>query len=211
MKEEEVEIVREVDLSLLSWPDREIAGNLREEDYFARGYIDLRRRSWKEAKEALELEEKLFRDWQEQSGKVTFDEYIDQISEDDDLWPLFGLDPGVASAVLSLSASGCIPVTSCNGEDKHLERYPIVLFWLRKERVIEILQIAEVSECGLVHAENGWLGQVLLYSTNLLHMMHFAKLLIERRKQLTPIPKRSRHKRNRQEIPYQQKLLPGIE
>ncbi len=45
---------------------------------------------------------------------------------------LFGLDIGVASAVIALSAARCIPCSSCNGGaygGSHQERHPVIAFY----------------------------------------------------------------------------------
>lgn len=68
----------------------------------------------------------------------------------DDLW---GLDVGVAGAVIALSALGATPVSSCNGAiygTPHQSHYPYVAFYLADADLTSLLSLAEAEGLGLV-------------------------------------------------------------
>lgn len=68
----------------------------------------------------------------------------------DDLW---GLDVGVAGAVIALSALGATPVSSCNGAvygTPHQSHYPYVAFFLADADLSVLLGLAEAEGLGLV-------------------------------------------------------------
>lgn len=64
-----------------------------------------------------------------------------------------GVDPGVASTVAALLASGCVTVTSCVGGPGHHEDHPLVVFWC-PENLVSLVQAAaeEVSGVTLENA-----------------------------------------------------------
>lgn len=71
----------------------------------------------------------------------------------DDLW---GLDVGVAGAVIALSALGATPVSSCNGGNYgtlHQSHYPYVAFYLADADLAVLLRMAEVEDLGLVSSD----------------------------------------------------------
>jgi hypothetical protein len=107
----EVEIIRrKVDADRLGWPSR---GEACDETGLGcnRSYMDLRRLSWTEAERVLALERDLTarvvsaHDPEEEWAAIE-DEYYDSDQS------LCGLDLGVASRVVCLSAAKCIPFTS---------------------------------------------------------------------------------------------------
>jgi len=108
----DVSIVREVDRSNLRWPER---GEAADETGLGcnREYTDLRRLSWVEARRVYELESSLI--YRLESATDIDDEYHaieDELLED---YPgLYGLDIGIASTVVALSAARCVPFSSCN-------------------------------------------------------------------------------------------------
>lgn len=68
----------------------------------------------------------------------------------DDLW---GLDVGVAGAVIALSALGATPVSSCNGAiygPAHQSHYSYVAFYLADADLSVLLRLAEADALGLV-------------------------------------------------------------
>jgi hypothetical protein len=76
----------------------------------------------------------------------------------DPIEELCGLDVGIASAVLAISALGAIPVSSCNGgcfASPHQARHPYVAFYLRKDRAVRVLDLAEAADIGLFVDQNG--------------------------------------------------------
>lgn len=196
-----VEIRRQVDMSELSWPARD--RDLTDDSGVGcnRLYIDLRRMPWSEARRVLEIEEDqlLHEDEIAASGDVAGDkpeqgvrqrstnndtdvDNDDDNEVDDELYEkLYGLDLGVASVVLALSAAGCVPFASCNGGPGHHELYPVVVCWARPQRVLDLLEIADEVGCGLENADD---GAVLVYADDVLKMLAFARVLIGRRKGL---------------------------
>lgn len=110
---------------------------------------------------------------------ATLDIISDELYEDpEDLW---GLDIGVASTVIALSAAGRIPCTSCNGGcfgDGHHEGYPLVLFCTMPAGVPYLLEAAEEAKVGLVNEDS---GAMLVNADDISRMMLFASALIERR------------------------------
>ena len=197
-----VEIRRQVDMSELSWPARD--RDLTDDSGVGcnRLYIDLRRMPWSEARRVLEIEEVhlLREDEVAVSGDIAGGKPEQEVrqrptnddtdvdnddDEDDELYEeLYGLDLGVASAVLALSAAGCIPFASCNGGPGHLELYPVVVCWARVQRVLDLLEVAEEAGCGLENAND---GAVLVYADDVHKMLAFARILIGRRKGLRKI------------------------
>ena len=146
-----VAIERSVNASRLTWPSPTDLGG------YTRGYVDLRGLSWRNVREAIELEKEVLSrfDWNTDAAQEHF-------SEDDSFKTFYGLDLGIASAVLTLSAAKCAPVSSCSDGMRHLEAYPLVAFFTRKPRVPDLLEVAEEAGCGLVNADSGDL--VILYS-----------------------------------------------
>lgn len=117
-----VRIERSVNVSPLTWPS---PGDL---EGYARNYLDLRGVSWSMVRDAIEFEEEVLSrfDWDADSAQ-------EHLVDSDYLVITHGLDVGVASAVLALSAAKCASVTSCNGGAGHLEAYPLVAFFTRKQ------------------------------------------------------------------------------
>jgi hypothetical protein len=99
---------------------------------------------------------------------------------------LYGLDLGVASSVVALSAAHCIPFSSCNAGTfggYHHEDYPLVAFYARPPALDLLLACAEKAGIGLV-AENT--GELVAYAADVLHMRAFANALIQSRNDFPP-------------------------
>lgn len=104
----------------------------------------------------------------------------------DDEWEtvtidLEGLDLGVASAVIVLSAVGCYTAASCNSWEGHAESHPLIWFWCRRYQVADLLAAAEVAGCGLINHDE---GDMLLYGRSVREMYRFARELFDRRDSL---------------------------
>jgi hypothetical protein len=109
---------------------------------------------------------------------ATLDIIKDELYEDDE--GLWGLDIGVASSVIALSAARCIPCTSCNGGcfgDRHHEGYPLVSFYTMPAWIPYLLETAEEAGVGLINEES---GSILVYANDISRMMSFASALIAR-------------------------------
>ena len=172
-------IERSVNMSLLAWP------SATELEGYNRIYVDLRGMSWRRVREAVEFEEQVLLrfGWNTNSAE-------EHLGEDGAFESLLGLDIGVASAVLALSAAKCAPISSCNGSTGHLDPYPLVAFFSRARRVPDLLEASEEAGCGLV---NGASGYLLLYSSEIRDLLLFARALLHRRDSLSRLrssPKR---------------------
>jgi hypothetical protein len=132
----DIQLARNLPAAGLSWPepgeaidDSGLGGN--------RQYNDLRRLSWAEARRVYELETDVIA--RLEASDDSEDEWAaieDELYEEPDDH-LYGLDPGVASTVVALSAARCLPFSSCNAGafgGHHYEIYPIVAFYARPRR-----------------------------------------------------------------------------
>lgn len=150
MKTFELEGRGEFDPAMLRWPNR---GEIHGEDAAPAGnqyYRDLTKFSWSQAGATLRLETALVDRVCSATDpaaeeQVVMDELeaLDDMSDAPSLW---GLDLGVAAAVLTLSAAGAVPVASCNGGafgSQHVGRNPYVAFFVRPRRLWTILEWCE--------------------------------------------------------------------
>ncbi len=175
----DVEISRSVTLDTLSWPS---PGDASDESGLGcnREYCDLRRMPWSEAKRALVLEERLLA---RLASAPDIQEELEKIEEELIEGPegLYGLDVGVASVVVALSAARCIPFSSCNGgalgDGHHNEQYPLVAFYARPLIAEVILRCAELANVG-IHDHGGCL---VAYADSVEGMIHFARELTSAR------------------------------
>ncbi|WP_332764479.1 hypothetical protein [Phenylobacterium sp.] len=181
----DVEIERTANAANLDWPEGErfksdsgLGGN--------RHYEDLRRQPWWLYKEALAYERAFIRQFEAAADDDARADLIEALDEDEDAGCLCGLDPGVASCVLALSASRCAPFTSCNAgafDGGHLESYPLVSFFVRPPLVVSLLSCAEEAKVGLL----GYGGALQVYARRITQMIDFAEVLHRRRRELAAI------------------------
>jgi len=145
-------------------------------------YRDLRGMSWAQVDEALLKEAEFF---DRLAAALDLDEEAKLIDEEreaadfpeDDLW---GLDVGVISAALALSALGAIPVSSCNAGGFggfHVAAFPYVAFFLPQSAAAEVLAIAEAADVGLDMVEG---GIVRLYGQTDFDLYRFARVALDR-------------------------------
>lgn len=177
-----VDIAEDISLDRLRWP---LLGEAGHDAGLGlnREYQDLRGASWKSAKMALEEERRVILQIETSlNPEVIYDDYEDErFAEGEDL--LFGLDIGVASTVLSLSAARCIPFSSCNGAaffGHHKERHPLVAFFARREALPLLSQAANESNAGLSSNEY---GELIVYSNHIRSMLSFSTAIIKRSKE----------------------------
>jgi hypothetical protein len=132
---------------------------------------------WSEAKRVFEVESELIERIEISEEP---DEAYDTI-EDEIFDKLDGLDLGVASTVIALSAARCIPFSSCNAGvfgGHHRESHPLVAFYARRPIAELVLACAYDSIAGLQTNENGCL---VAYADDIRVLRQFAKILIQRR------------------------------
>lgn len=123
-------------------------------------YRDLRGMTWTQVAAALLQEAEFFDRLAAAADLDEEAELIDKEREeadfpDDDLW---GLDVGVISATLALSALGATPVSSCNAGGfggHHVAAFPHVAFFVPRSAASEVLAIAEAADVGLDVVEGG--------------------------------------------------------
>lgn len=153
----DLRVERNVHPERLSWPE---PGEAMDEMSLVcnRFYTDLRRLSWKEARRVYALEEKYIERIEDLSQSNVEREAIEAELEDAYFSGLYGLDLGVASTVVSLSAARCVPFASCNAGafgGVHFESYPLVAFYIREEMTTLLLECSEESNTGLNEAADG--------------------------------------------------------
>lgn len=123
-------------------------------------YQDLRGFGWLDVARTLEVERNFILRLQEAGdldaeAATIDDERIDAFEPSDGLW---GLDIGVASATIALSALGAVPVGSCNAGGfggSHQSLYPYVAFFLGPAVAEPIISIARKAGVGLRSDEVG--------------------------------------------------------
>jgi hypothetical protein len=154
--------------------DGALAGN--------RSYCDLRGCGWGVVRTALDIETKVI-DRLKMADDIeaemsAFEE--ERVTAFDDEPALWGLDVGVASATIAISAYGAIPVSSCNAGafgGRHPASYPHVAFFLPKDLAPEIMRCAEAADVGLLCDESG-LAQI--YGQGEMDLVRFAQTAWER-------------------------------
>ena len=145
-------------------------------------YRDLRGMTWTQVAAALLQEAEFF---DRLAAAADLDEEAELIDEereeadfpDDDLW---GLDVGVISATLALSALGATPVSSCNAGGfggHHVAAFPHVAFFLPRSAASEVLAIAEAADVGLDVVEG---GIARLYGRTDFDLHRFAQFALNR-------------------------------
>ena len=176
-------IVRQLDIEQLAEINDEEAD--AGEDIGLEGnqqYRDLRSVSWDFVAEALQREKELFDRFEaaddiEDEAERYAEEIDTAIFPEEDLW---GLDIGVIGAVLALSALGALTVSSCNAGGfggAHVGRFPMVIMFLPRAIVEEVLAIAETADVGLDMAEG---GLVRLYGRTDFDLHQFAEVALAR-------------------------------
>lgn len=175
----DVRIERNVDANCLKWPDRGEAGGDSGLGC-NRLYCDFRGFSWRTAMKTLVFENGLVAriesatDWESEAELIDEELYEDEEG-------LFGMDLGVASSVVALSAAGCIPFSSCNAGafgGSHAEAYPLIAFYARRKHVNLLIDLAESAAAGLESDSHGFL---VVYSNDVRVMRTFATILINAR------------------------------
>ena len=175
----DVPIRRELDPDSLETLSKEAADAAEEAGYLDgnRAYRDLRNWDWPMVRTAIGMEEELIARFMASTDPATEeqrfdDERIELIEPEEDLW---GLDVGVASAVLAISALGGAPVSSCNGGvfgSRHQASHPYVTFYLPKAAARTVLDLAEAADVGLIVIS----GTAQVYANDERGLLRFARL-----------------------------------
>ena len=174
-----VEIERCIIPPQLSWPE---PGAAMDDTSLGcnRSYLDLRRLTWLEARRVYSIEgEHIARIEASPIPEQEYDHIEDELYDDPE--GIYGLDIGIASTVVALSAARCIPFSSCNGGTfggSHHELHPVVAFFSRPETFSLLSECAEKTNSGL---SLGQMGNLIVYVNDIRNMRAFAWALISRR------------------------------
>jgi hypothetical protein len=144
-------------------------------------YQDLRGYGWSDVARALALERRFIARLQdakelEAEAMRIDDERLESFEPSDGLW---GLDLGVTSATIALSAFGAIPVGSCNAGGfggKHQGAYPYVAFFIGGADPDAIISIARAAGVGV---RSDGAGLVLIFGSGDLDLLRFAETALD--------------------------------
>ncbi|WP_036279595.1 hypothetical protein [Methylocystis sp. ATCC 49242] len=174
-----VEIRRKPELGDLADISSEELEHAEVEGWLAgnRCYRDMRGFSWDEVRAALDLETDIINRLKTaEHPEAELAAFLElQATSFEDEPALWGLDIGVASATIAMSAYGATPVSSCNAGafgGQHHAKYPYVAFFLPKELALDVLLAAEDSDVGLNSDENG-IAQI--YGRGEMDLVRFAE------------------------------------
>jgi hypothetical protein len=140
-------------------------------------YQDLRGYGWLDVAHTLDVEHRLIAqlqgtaDLEAEAARID-DDRLDCFEPSDGLW---GLDIGVASATIALSALGAIPVGSCNAGGfggHHQGAYPYVSFFLGGAPPEFVVSISRTASVGLRSDADG-LAQI--FGAGDLDLLRFAE------------------------------------
>lgn len=158
----------------------EAEADAASDDGFLRGnsrYEEHRGWGWADVRAALKVEaaiiEQIARAEDASTAEATFEEQRDL--EGEGAAALWGLDVGVASAVIALSSLGAAPFISCNAGSfggTHPASKPYVAFYLGAASPHLLLALAEVADVGLEVVD----GVLCLYARTVLDLLQFARL-----------------------------------
>lgn len=179
-----VDIERAISPAALRWLTRD--DDPREGLGLNRHYRDMRGFKWPEVLRTVEIERAVLEELEDRQFDP--DDESETIALDIvERSVLFGLDLGVASSVLALSAARCVPFQSCNAGafgGAHLESYPLVAFYLRPQLAPLILRCAERADVGLLQDEH---GQVQVYANDVACLIDFAEECYDTRKEIAAV------------------------
>lgn len=105
-------------------------------------------------------------DWMLDPDDLLYEQLADDVAPE-----VAGLDVGVVSAVIALSALGCVTATSCNGQPRHQYPVPMVVFWVRPGGLPAVHAAATAAGCQL---SNGSSGSVVLTAPDVGGLLRFA-------------------------------------
>lgn len=173
----EIEVRQTLDvqgLDALTDAEADAAGD----EGFLRGngrYEDHRGWTWRDVRAALEVEGPLLAQLAETDDSAATEAAFEAARdpEDEGAAVLWGLDIGVASAVIALSAMGAMPFISCNAGSFggiHAASRPYIALYLAAAAPEAILALARRAGVGLEVED----GVVRLYARSALDLLQFA-------------------------------------
>jgi hypothetical protein len=176
-------IEQNLDVTRLSELSETAAVEADESGYLAGNqmYQDLRGYGWFDVARTVEVERRLIAqlqgsaDLEAEAARID-DERLDCFKPSEGLW---GLDIGVASATIALSALGAIPVGSCNAGGfggHHQGGYPYVSFFLGVALPEFVVSISRAASVGLRSDADG-LAQI--FGAGDLDLLRFAETALK--------------------------------
>ena len=145
-------------------------------------YGDVTGTNWSEVEPVIAAEEALLKaaesnavdaaDFERIVRETIGEQYPGDDFDEGPLSAFLMLDGGVMAAVAALSAAGCVPTTSCNGNYGHGEPHPSVRFSTDECRLPLIRYASARSGCGLIMDS---LGMLQVYAADVLAMVEFAR------------------------------------
>jgi hypothetical protein len=172
-----VTIVRELNIAAIGHLDDEVASS-EDGILLNLAYFDMRGWSISDAELVCEQERDYLGElaqagWTTAKAEEIIEEYMSDANE------LNGFDPGMAGAVLALSAAGATPISSCNGgtigASHHSSDVPHILFAGSDVMDVKAIQLAiEATDLGSV--ANGPYGEI--YADQVLKFHAFASALV---------------------------------
>ena len=176
-------IEQNLDVTRLSELSETAAAEADESGYLAGNqmYQDLRGYGWLDVARTVEVERRLIAqlqgsaDLEAEAARID-DERLDCFEPSEGLW---GLDIGVASATIALSALGAIPVGSCNAGGfggHHQGAYPYVAFFLGEAAQEFVVSISRAASVGL-RSDAGGLAQI--FGVGDLDLLRFAETALK--------------------------------
>lgn len=147
---------------MLRWPNRGEVHGANAAPGGNQYYQDLTKFTWSDARATLEFEAVLLKRVGLSGDPATEEEAVgneldavDCLGAAPSLW---GLDLGVAAAVVTLSAVGAVPVASCNGGAfgaPHIGSNPYIAFFIRPRRLLAVLDWAREAGLSLTATTDG--------------------------------------------------------
>lgn len=178
----EADLNRVIDVDRLAWPTTTEIADAGESGYFVGNcaYQDLVGLSAQYLSTVLEVERSIVERFMaaddiEAAAEAFDDERFEANSPEEEL---FGLDVGVASAVVAVSALGGIPVASCNAGEfggLHQAQEPYVAAFLPADQGPKFERLAVAAAVGVVVGEDGLLR---VYGRSALDLMRFAEIVL---------------------------------
>lgn len=169
----------DVDVGVLQYPPEDV---LTEEGGLVcnHDYMDMRHRSWESFFLSHRAESYLVTEaGRRAKTEEEFDSLLNQFLEDNrrGFCNYDGVELGVSSVTLALSAFECVPAESCRGHFEGLDNTlpPHVVLWAEKEKAKDLISLARKSKVGLGNCNMEGYEALLLYAQNIPNLMAFGK------------------------------------